>query len=202
MAILAGGTLQSANAASLVFNPSSNSANVGGSITETVTLEGLSSGTFLSAFDVSVDFNSSVLSFASGVAGPAGGLTPVFASGINNFYSSGLSLLSPGVLEWNLTSFEAASYFSGGSSGQTGSVDLGTIVFNTSAAGNTSLSFDSVNSNFTDQNGANISFDGSQGATITVNGSANGGSTVPEPTTIMLLSLGALGMLSGKRGKA
>ena len=175
---------QGANAYQLTFTPQNQSVAVGSSVAVDAVLSGLTSASqIVSAFDVSVDFNSLIVSFSSGTLGTDFGALASFA----NPTASGSSI------SWNLTSAELDAALQGM---QGDSVTLGTLNFSALAAGSSPLSY-----SYSDVTGLNSTaitpdlFTGN--ITVTDTGTA----PVPEPSTLILMSLGVLGMLSAKRRK-
>lgn len=185
-AMFAGGALLPANAAPVLsFSPSSQTVDVGDSFSVSAILSGLESGGLdeaLTAFDVTVGFDSSVLQINSLLID----LTPFYINftGIEN-----VSFASNSV-QWNVFSVDSDSDLQ---AAQGDSVTLGILSFTALSAGTSALAFD-INSSLTGLSFADLrqtTLDGS----VTV-------SSVPEPTTMMLLGLGALGMVGAKRRKA
>jgi hypothetical protein len=175
---------QGANAYQLTFTPQNQSVAVGSSVAVDAVLSGLTSASqIVSAFDVSVDFNSLIVSFSSGTLGTDFGALASFA----NPTASGSSI------SWNLTSAELDAALQGM---QGDSVTLGTLNFSALAAGSSPLSY-----SYSDVTGLNSTaitpdlFTGN--ITVTDTGTA----PVPEPSILILMSLGVLGMLSAKRRK-
>lgn len=186
-AIVVSSALQTANAngigLDLTFTPLSQSVAVGGTVSVDAVLSGLTSASqIVSAFDVSVDFNSSIVVFSSGTLGTSFGALSWFAN----------PTLSGSSISWNLTSAELDAALQ---SMQGDSVSLGTLNFNALAVGSSPLSYSY--SDVTGLNSSALSPD-----LLTGNITVTGTDPVPEPSTLMLLSLGVLGMLAAKRRKA
>ena len=182
-ALLASSAFQTANAYQLTFNPQTQSVAVGGNVAVDAVLSGLTSASqIVSAFDVSVDFNSSIVSFLSGTLGTNFGALASFAN----------PTVSGSSISWNLTSAELDAALQGM---QGDSVSLGTLSFNALAVGSSLLSYSY--SDVTGLNSSALSPD-----LLTGNITVTGTGPVPEPSTLMLLSLGVLGMLAAKRRKA
>jgi len=182
-ALLASSAFQTANAYQLTFNPQTQSVAVGGNVAVDAVLSGLTSASqIVSAFDVSVDFNSSIVSFLSGTLGTNFGALASFAN----------PTVSGSSISWNLTSAELDAALQGM---QGDSVSLGTLNFNALAVGSSPLSYSY--SDVTGLNSSALSPD-----LLTGNITVTGTGPVPEPSTLMLLSLGVLGMLAAKRRKA
>ena len=181
-AILACSALQAANALELTFSPVTQSVAVGDTVSVNAVLSGLqSAGEILSAFDVSVNFNSSVLGFSSGVLGTDFGALSAFLS----------PSVSSSTISWNLTSTEVDATLQ---SIQGDSVTLGTFVFNALNVGSSPLTYSY--SDLTGLNSQALSYNSVDG-NITVTGPGS----VPKPTSLMLLGIGAFSMLGAKRRK-
>jgi len=189
-ALLASSAFQTANANGvgyeLTFVPLSQSVTVGGSVAVDAVLSGLGlspGNQIVSAFDISVDFNSSIVGFSSGTLGTNFGALASFA----NPTASGSSI------SWNLTSAELDSALQGM---QGNSVTLGTLNFHALALGSSSLSY-----SYSDVTGLNSTALVPDLLTGNITVTDTGTVPVPEPSSLMLMSLGVLGMLSAKRRK-
>ena len=183
-ALFAGSALLTANATPVLsFTPSSQSVTLGNTVSVSAVLSGLETGgldEILSAFDISVSYDSSVLNAVSLTYNtlPFGDL-PV----INTTFLIG-------EIQWNLTSIETDAFLQ---TVQGDSLTLGTITFSTLSAGASALNF-----SYSDLTGLNsLALDHSiANGNITVT-TQNG--SVPEPATMLLMGLGALGMAGAKR---
>jgi hypothetical protein len=184
LALAACGALQMANAAPLTLSlvPEGGSdVQQGGQITVDAVLSGLTSNAqILSAFDVSIDFDATVLQFLGGSTG-------------NDFGGSigfGPFEAPPGTVNLDLVSFELDTTLQGL---QTDSVTLGSIIFTALTAGTSNLTY-----SFVDLTGLNAgALDAlTSGATVNVlnpNG-GGGGTPVPEPSMALMCLVGAMGM--------
>lgn len=168
-------------AATLSFNPSSTNVTVGSSFAVDVLISDLGATDQLGAFDLQVNFNPAVLSFASYNLGSELGS---LASGdaldfsLGNQGSGALHLGEVSML-WDLSS-------------QAKSFSLGTLHFTASAAGSSSLGFSNVT--LGDAWGAPLAADMT---TASLNVAA-----VPEPESyaMFLAGLGILGAIARRRG--
>lgn len=189
-ALLASSGFQTANANGVVYElsfvPLSQSVAVGGNVVVDAVLTGIGPSSpddqIVSAFDVSVDFNSSIVSFSSGTLGTDFGVLSAFA----------VPTVVGSTISWNLTSAELDAALQGM---QGHSVTLGTLNFYALAVGSSPLSY-----SYSDVTGLNATALVPDLLTGTIN--VTGTSPVPEPSTLMLMSLGALGLLTAKRRKA
>lgn len=196
-ALLAGSGLLSVNAAPVLsFNPSVSSVNVGDTFSVSAVLSGLEQNgldEILAGFDISVEFNSSMLHFESvgvsfspfhdfSLVNPLSVPTPDF------FASS-----SANAVDFSLVSYDADDVLQ---SLQGGSVTLGVLSFRALQAGSSALTY-----SYVDLTGlaSNLLDPTVENGRVNVNGN---GSAVPEPATLLLMGLGALGMVGAKRRKA
>jgi hypothetical protein len=184
-ALLASSAFQTANAYQLTFNPQTQSVVVGGNVAVDAVLSGLTSASqIVSAFDVSVDFNSSIVGFASSSLGTNFGSLASFAN----------PTVSGSTISWNLTSAELDAALQ---TMQGDSVTLGTLNFSALTAGSSPLSY-----SYSDVTGLNSTALSPELLTGTINVTGTSPGSVPEPSILMLMSLGVLGMLTVKRRKA
>jgi hypothetical protein len=181
--VAAAGALQAANADILLsFEPQSQTVAQGDTVSVDAVLSGLApSDQILSAFDVSVDFNSAVLQFESGTSGTDFGSSLSF---------SGPPSAAGSTISWDLLSLETDSFLQGL---QGDSVTLGTLTFNALSAGNSALTYSY--SDLTGLNGEALTYD-LGGGNIDVTGAT---ASVPEPGTLLLFGMGALGILLVRR---
>lgn len=186
-ALLAGSALQIANAVPvLTFFPQTQSVAVGGIVSVDTVLSNLqSAGEILSAFDVSVDYNSSILGFTSWALVTNFGSLSAFAD----------PSLSGSTITWNLTSHESDLILQGL---QGDSVTLGTLGFKALSVGNSPLTYSY--SDLTGLNAQALSYNSAVG-NITVTGNVT--NPVPEPASLVLItiSVAAFSMLGTKRRK-
>jgi hypothetical protein len=194
-AILSLNVLANAEAAILEFSPSLTTVEIGSIFTETIVVDGLASGTYLSGFDVSINYDPVAFHYLDGNLGSNTGLTPTFASDLKHLTTSGIFEISPGRLEWSLSSHESAGYFNSGASGQQGRVVLGTVQFQAFPPGGT-LGFETTGNTFIDQNGNKIEIDDPVTATINITDVP----ALPEPGTL-LLSCAGLALITAITGK-
>ncbi len=186
LALAACGALQAVNAAPLTLSlvPEGGSdVQQGGQITVDAVLSGLTSNAqILSAFDISVDFDPTVLQFLGGSLG--------------NDYGGSIGFgpfeAPAGTVSLDLASFESDTTLQGL---QGDSVTLGSIIFSALTAGTSALTY-----SFADLTGLNAGALGAltSGATVNVtnpNGDGGGGTPVPEPSMALMCLVGALGMV-------
>lgn len=180
-----------AHAVSLSFSPSAQSVAAGDQAIVDIVVSGLEAGglnQIVAGYDLSFTYDSSILSFVSGNftdLEPTGFLT--------------VDTATSGLISWNSTAITLTELDLQGIQGA--SVTLASIVFNTLSAGTSALNFSfPVNFPRPDLTGLGgnplEAFFDSGRITVTANGS------VPEPATMLLMGLGALGMVGTKRRKA
>jgi len=179
----------SANAVPVLsFAPSSQTVNVGDTLSVSAVLSGLQSGGLdeaLTAFDVQIGFDSSILGINGVTFNPAAEL----GGAADTFFDSSLNTSS---VSFNLTSFLSDALLQ---SLESDSITLGELSFTALAEGFSALSY-----TWQDLTGLNsAALDHS-----TVNGSvtvAGRTAPVPEPSSILLLGIGMLGVLGFNRHK-
>jgi hypothetical protein len=184
-ALLFGSAMPAANATPVLsFVPTGQLVVLGNQAFVDVVLSGLEAGgldEILSAYDISFTYDDSILGYASGTFYDLVDISPVPDTSVS------------GQVSWNSASFASDAALQ---ASQGDSLTLATLVFNTLSTGTSSLTF-----TYDDLTGLNaLALDHT-----VVNGSitvtAQNGS-VPEPTTLMLMGLGFLGMTAAKRRKA
>ncbi len=189
--LLIGSAFFTANAASISFGPSTQNIGAGNIAQVDVIVNGLESGgldEIVAAYDLSVSFDSSILNFNSlsvdenqfdfGL-----GVPPLEHS----FDSSVAGEVSFNLLSWEFD-FDLQLF-------QGDSLTLATLAFNTVGTGSSALNF-----SFIDITGLNFSpllLDTIQSGNVTVTGATN----VPEPSVIILLSMGVLGIFGFNQKK-
>lgn len=180
-AILAFCEVSPASALTLGFNPSIQSVSVGSTTTVDLVISGLGNGVApsLGTFDLDIGFNPSTLGFSGAT----------FGNQLDLFGLGDVQLVTPGVGTVNLfeLSLELPLDLE---SLQADTFTLATLSFNALAIGSSPLSI-SVNA-LGDANGDPLPY-ALVSRSIDVNANDNPGS-VPEPTTWLLLGLGALTM--------
>jgi len=179
--ILAAAAASPTWAATLSFNPSSANVTVGNSFAVDVLISDLGVSEQLGAFDLQVNFNPALLSFASyNLGSQLGTLATGDALDFSLGNQGGGTLhLGEVSLLWDLSS-------------QAKSFSLGTLHFTASAAGNSSLSF------------SNVTLGDAWGAPLAANlttASVSSLAAVPEPETyaMFLAGLGLLGAIARRR---
>lgn len=191
LAITAGALLQTAQATVLTFTPQAQTVTQGDTFNFDAVVTGLTSASeIVSAFDVSVDFNNSLLQFVAGTDGTALGDPNDFSQTLSY---SGPPAATGGTISWDLTSFLGDATLS---ASQGDSVSLGTLTFKALNQGIGDFSY-----SYHDLTGTG----GNQLPLETIDtGSVNivaNTSTVPEPSTLFLLGIGTLGLLVRARNK-
>lgn len=171
------------------FNPAANSASVGGSLSYDVMISDLGAE-LLSAYDISVSYNTSVL-----------GLSSVsFGSGLNLGNALDSIQGSSGTVSVNEASFLSDAVLG---AGQLNDFVLFTLNFTGLAAGTSGLDLTLTTLNghseldiFGDPIPVELTALAGQ-ARATIN--SNGGGTVPEPSSYALAGLALLGLLGSSR---
>jgi hypothetical protein len=174
--------LTTADAATVSLSPTSSSTSVGQPLTLNLNISGLGSGTALGAFDISVGFNSSMLSFQSAAFGDPvlGDQLDLSNAGLNGpTATSGIGTVD--LIEVDLLDSPATLL-----SSQAHNFTLAALSFYSLAAGTTPVSI-SINS-LADQNGNPFTAN-TQNASVTVQSSP-----VPVPAAAWLLGSGLLGL--------
>lgn len=189
-AMFAASALQIVNAMPILsLTPSSQTVNVGDSFSVSAILSGLEQGgldEILSAFDVEVGFDSSVVQLTT------------WGYSTLPFYITGPGfddqMFSGNAIQWTITSFDDSSALQ---AAQGDSVTLGVLSFTALSTGASNLAFSHV-----DLTGLDLfaplsaTVENARVSVVSQNG------TVPEPATMLLMGLGALGMAGAKRRKA
>ena len=184
--LLVGSALVTAQAApTLSFNPSSQSFNTGNFAEVDIVISGLEDGglnEIVSAYDLSVNYDSSILGFSS---------INIFENPFGFVGGTDSNSSTAGVIDFSLFSFESDSDLQ---TIQGDSIILATLGFDTLTAGTSLLGFD-----FVDMTGLN--FSPLSVATMGGEISVNDVSTVPLPAAfpLMLSAIGAIGFLGSRR---
>jgi len=183
-ALLLGSAMLSANATPVLsFVPTAQSVLLGNQAIVDVVLSGLEAGgldEILSAYDISFTYDDSILGYASGTFYDLVDIAPV-------------PVISGGVVSWNSASFASDATLQ---ASQGDSLTLATLVFNTLSTGTSPLTF--THDDLTGLNASALDHTVSNGS-ITVYEPTT---MVPEPTTMMLMGLGFLGMTAARGRKA
>lgn len=172
-----------------VLSISSDSISPGGTATVDLGISGLGSGTALGAFDVNVDFNSSIVDFKSATYGD-----PTLGDQLNleGFGTTSITTPGAGTAELYELSFDSPAALT---SLQAHNFTLATLTFTGLAAGVSDLTL-SVNAvGDQDANELPLAF---QDGTIAVGQTTT---SVPEPDqfALMLAGVAALGLMMRKR---
>lgn len=172
-------------ALSLSFNPSSSSINVGDSIDIGIVVSGLEAGVDLGAFDISINYDSTILGFntytlGNGLGDVAAGDADNLSSGDDGAGNINLAELS---YLWDLSS-------------QPDSFTLATISFSGIGAGTSPLLFSNVT--LSDYWGYPLTATTENGSVSII---ASSTAPVPEPATMLLMATGLAGMFGISRKK-
>lgn len=187
-ALFAGSAMLSANAAPVLsLTPSSQAVTEGGTFSVSAIITGLEEGgldEIIAGFDLSVSFDGAILQLntVSFDAFPFMGAGPLF----NVTFSSG-------EVQWDMTALDSDSVLQGL---QGNSLSLGTLGFTALSAGGSNLTFSSVDLTGLNFGALDAAVENGRVSVVSQNGS------VPEPATLLLMGLGALGMVGAKRRKA
>ena len=182
-ALLAGGAVLPADAAVILsVSPASQTVSLGGQVSIDVLISGLEDGgldEIVAAYDLSLSFDASILSYSSGTFFDLVDIPPV------------PDFSMTGVISWNSASFLDDATLQ---AQQGNTVTLGTLVFDTLSTGTSPLTF-----TYDDVTGLNsdlLDYSVSNGSATVAAAAA------PAPQTALLLGLGALGMLAARRRRA
>ncbi len=181
--LIAGSSLFSANAAVLSLSPSTLSTDIGaGPVLIDVVVNGLEAGganDIVSAYDLTLGFDSSILSFSS--ISVDGSQFEAFPFG----FFAGSDSSTSGEISFSLTSIESDAILQ---VLQGDSVTLASIAFDTVGTGTSLLDFSHVD--ITGLGFLGLPLNAATGSQVTVTSNAT---SVPEPSILALMSLGLLG---------
>ncbi len=184
----------SAAAIEISLSPSTQNVMLGDTVNVDVDITGLGDGAplSLSIFDLDVTFDSSILDFNSVVFGD-----PVLGDQLDLFGFGSFTDVLPGVGFVNLfeLSFDFASDLD---SLQSGNFTLATLTFDSLAAGTSAL--DIFVNDLGDPDGLPLTAT-TIGANVEVIQDTTTPTTMPEPSTIILLGLGVTALVLGRRRK-
>jgi hypothetical protein len=178
----------SAQAAPIIsFNPTFQSVGLGTQASVDVVISGLEQGETIGAFDFTINFDPSIVSFSSSSFGSAlGGSTlDDVVPGVGSVNAASVSLEDPATL----LLLQAG-----------GSFTAFTAVFNTLAVGTTSLTFGPSPFVFSDGEGLDIA--GVTGGTGSITVTDGELAPVPEPGTMLMMASGLGAAWLKKRRKA